>query len=413
MSSANSSSASALRATTLRTAEDFDHISGPLAELRHCVGNGDDMHSDPEYVLACGDLTRRIFAVACWRGQQLVGVVFSFKHYTHGIATGYAVAGDYSGRGGMVARAEDAAEVASAAVDHLLRHGVHSLQLRLSPAPPSEPVFGALRTRNFREQIPGDRLPLASTYEGFLAHIGKHTRRNIRAYTRRASAAGITFDPHITAAEYSEAVHRLGRVSEFPIAERRLARDLRLVRRFDGCSFGLRDRSGTIVSVLCGFSVRNRFHILSQVNDASLHHLSLSLVLRGRTIRHLIEFGQREVQFIGGTSLALGRFCERLDYSSWFIDRPHPVYSAMKVFAARLVDLLAALHLCVPSELETFSGTYLAASRLTARTPLMPAAVVKLEILHRTLKHSSAAGPVGVEAVLAPHAAKPPHVLSA
>jgi hypothetical protein len=246
------------------------------------------------------------------------------------------------------------------------------------------------RSMVFHEIIPGDRLKLASSYAGFLAGLGKHTRRNIRYYARRAAVAGIQFDPDVSEAEYTRAVRRLSASAEFPIAERRLARDLRLMHTYHGDRFALRDSAGAIVAVLCGFSSNGRFYLLSQVNDARLAGFSLSLVLRGFTIEHLIARGVRELQFMGGTSLALGRFCDRLNYSSYFVDGPHLVLSPLKRLAAALVDLLGFAGLPVPMELEAFCGAYLSPGRLAVRTPLLPAARVNEEDRLRREKHADA-----------------------
>jgi len=376
----------ALRMTALSSADDFARISEQLSELRRLAGASEDLHTDPGYFLTCTDAVRRSCSVACWRGESLIGVVYVLQHYVAGVPTGFALAGDYSGRGAVVACPGAARTVVSAAVDHLMTHGIHCLHLRLSPGLGSSVDLGRRRNVQFHEIIPGDRLALAPTYEEFLALLGKHTRRNLRAYTRRAFATGLTFDPAVPEPEYTAAVRRLSEAAEFPIVDRRLARDLRLMHVFHGDRFALRDANGQIVSALCGFSVRNRFYALSQVNDVHLAQLSLSLVLRGLAIEHLIERGHQELQFMGGTSLALGRFCERLDYSGYFIDRPHWLLSPIKMMAARAVDVMARLGLHVPVALEMMAGTYLATDRLAAHTPLRPAAALKLEDSLRELK---------------------------
>jgi hypothetical protein len=398
----------ALRTTILSSAEDFVRISESISELRRSAGVADDLHTEPDYVLACADRVRRACAVACWQGEKLAGVVFAFHHHVLGrLPSGYFVAGDYSGRGAMIARPECAAVVLSAAAERLRRERMHSLLLRISPALPEPPRMQAARSMVFHEIIPGDRLKLASSYADFLAGLGKHTRRNIRYYARRAAAAGIRFDPDVLEAEFTLAVRHLSASAEFPIAERRLARDLRLMHTYCGDRFALRDSAGAIVAVLSGFSFNGRFYLLSQVNDARLAPFSLSLVLRGFTIAHLIARGVRELQFMGGTSLALGRFCDRLNYSSYFVDRPHLVFSPLKTLAAALVDLLGFAGFRVPIEVEAFCGAYLSPRRLAVRTPLLPAALVKQEDRLRREKHAGGtSAPVTPEPRLAANVGK-------
>jgi len=379
-----------LSTTALLRADDFAGISDQLSELRRLCGAGDDLHTHPEFFLACTDPVRRSRAVACWRGERLVGLLYVFEHCVAGIPTGYALAGDYSGRGALLALPEAEREVVAAAVDHLMRSGIHCLHLRVSPGLGPKVQLGSRRNVQLHDIVPGDRLPLAPDFETFLQGLGKHTRRNIRAYTRRALGAGHWFDPAVPEEEYITAVRRLSQAAEFPIARRRLARDLRLLHLYDGHRFALRDRGGNIVAVLCGFSVDGRFYLLSQVNDSRLAPLSLSLVLRGKAIEHLIASGHRELQFMGGTSLAIGRFCERLNYSGYFIDRPHWLFSPLKRTAALAVLLLAGLKRRAPATLELFAGSYLGPDRLVGHTPLSPAAVVHLEERIRSPKVAAA-----------------------
>ena len=375
-----------LSTTALLRADDFAGISDQLSELRRLSGAGDDLHTHPDYFLACTDPVRRSRTVACWRGERLAGLLYVFEHCVAGIPTGYALAGDYSGRGALLALPGSEREVVAAAVDHLMRSGIHCLHLRVSPGLGPNLQLGSRRNVQLHDIVPGDRLPLAPDFEGFLHGLGRHTRRNIRAYTRRALGGGHWFDPAVPEAEYIDAVRRLSLAAEFPIARRRLARDLRLMHLYEGHRYALRDRDGNIVAVLCGFSEGGRFYLLSQVNDSRLAALSLSLVLRGKAIEHLIASGHRELQFMGGTSLAIGRFCERLNYSGYFIDRPHWLFSPLKRTAALAVELLAGLKRRVPATLEQFAGSYLGTDRLASHTPLSPAAVVHLEELVRSPK---------------------------
>lgn len=398
---------SGLRTTLLRSADDFARISGAISELRRSTGAGDDLYTDPEYVLTCADRMRRPCSVACWRGEELVGVLFAFQHYLmRCVPTGYVAAGDYSGRGAMIARCDFSAAVVSAAVERLKRAGAHSVMLRITPALSGPLRLGDGRSTGFHEIIPGDRLPLAETYTDFLGGLGKHTRRNLRYYTRRVASAGISFDPDVPEAEYTAAARVLNTSAEFPIVGRRLARDLRLMQRYQGQRFALRDASGAIVAVLCGFAANGRFYLLSQVNDARLAPLSLSLVLRGFTIEHLIGQGVRELQFMGGTSLALGRFCERLNYSSYFVERPHFFFSPLKRTAALLVEVLDAFDRPVPASLDALCGAYLTPGRLAARTPLRPAALVNYEDRLRREK-LSAVSPVHASQVTASSSSNP------
>jgi hypothetical protein len=78
-----------------------------------------------------------------------------------------------------------------------------------------------------------------------------------------------------------------------------------------------------------------------------------------------------------------------LDYESYFIDRPHFIFTPFKKLAAWIVAFLTSRGKTAPLGLEIFAGSYLATDRLAARTPLRPAVVVKQEALARLRKTAS------------------------
>lgn len=378
MLAVNRKPASALRTTLLRDAHEFARISGPLSELRENLCSRHCIFFDPDYFFTCTDSVRRPCAVACWRDDEtLAGILFAVQHYVCGIRTGYALAGDYSGRGALLAAEEDRTVVAQAAVEALARHGVHSIHFRISPALHRELDVDGFAWHHLRDTVPGDHLPLAPTFEEFLSSLGKHTRRNIRHYLRRAQEQGFVFCSDMPMTEYIAGVRALNRLTAFPIVERRIARDMRLVQRFDGQHFALRDSSGDVIAALCGFSLNGCFHLLSQVNHAGMLHHSLSLVLRGLTIEHLIATGHSDLQFMGGTSLMLGRFCEPIEFQSFVLDKRRSLVNPIKQLAARIVASRAQRGKSSPVSLQIFAGSFLDTEHIIDRTPLRPALALR------------------------------------
>ncbi len=361
-------------------ARDFVRIWQSLAQLRRLLGCERDVLTDPLHFLASTDSTRRSCSIACWSSdrpnRELIGVLLATSHYVGGIPTGYAVAGDAVGRGSLLCRPEHQELVIAAAARCILAGRVHSLHLRVAPAQASPIALESLHDQQLAGSIPGDRIALPPNYDEFLAELGKHTRRNVRYYTRRADAAGLRFCPQITESEYDQAVLRLNRVVAFPHPLRHLQSDHRLLELHHASRFALRDAAGEIVAALCGFSNSGRFHLLTQSNDPHLASLSLSLVLRGFTIEYLIATGHTELQFMGGSSLSLGRFCPSMTYRSLFLDRRHGLTAVAKSLAGHCVRWLDARNLRVPSLLEPASGSWLTEARLLRRTPLAYAALV-------------------------------------
>jgi hypothetical protein len=139
---------------------------------------------------------------------------------------------------------------------------------------------------------------------------------------------------------------------------------------------GLRAPNGTLIAVLCGFRLGNRFHLLTQLNDTSYERFSLSLVLRGYAIRQLIEDGCRELQFMGGSSLAFGRFRQPEIYRSIFVDKKLGVAARVKRLCGAAVGLISRTGQPVPEILAVLASSYLEERQLSERTALRPAAML-------------------------------------
>jgi hypothetical protein len=362
---------------TLRDSAAFVSHWDEIRELRRTLGVESDVLLDPLHFLAATDAARRSCSVACWRSGRLIGVLFATEHCVLGIRTGYAVGGDFSGRGLLLCAPADEMEVLTACVGAIVVKGVHSLHLRFLPQNLAHLVLPGMRMKFLDAVIPGDRLLLKPTFEEFLASLGRHTRRNIRACTRKTEALGIQFVPSLTAEEYGAAITRLNAETDFHAEPRRLARDERILELHGGGQrFGLRTAGGKLIAVLCGFSRDGRFHLLTQLNDTGFERLSLSLVLRGYAVRHLVETGHAELQFMGGSSLSFGRFCQHESYRSIFIDRKSGLAAVVKLLSSAFVRLTAHPGRAVPEMLAFLCSGYLERSRLSDRTALRPAAVM-------------------------------------
>ncbi|HEY0758993.1 MAG TPA: GNAT family N-acetyltransferase [Acidisarcina sp.] len=368
------------RTSLLGTVASFVDIWPELDQLRSDCRATDDVLLDPVHFLAATSRERRPCSVACWDGQRLAGVLFATEHRVHGFRTGYAIGGDFSGRGLVLCRPEDEAAVIESAVHCIFSHGVHSLHLRMAPRSADSPDLRGLTTKYLTKSlegvIPGDRMNLLSGYEQFLSTLGKHTRRNVRYYTRKAVDAGIQFEPRVDEEEFNRARQRLNREAHFAAAREHLRRDDRLLAlHSDSQRMGLRDRSGDLVALLCGFTMQRRFHLLTQWNDPRHEKLSLSLVLRGFAVQHLISRGHNELVFMGGTSLSFGRFCAPHRYCSLLLDRSTgPVRLAKRVLAGYALRRDRAGR-PLPYTIETLAGGLLCDARLAVRTALNPASI--------------------------------------
>ena len=301
----------------LRSPESFAALWLEITALRAILEVEDAVLLDPLHVLALSSNVRRSCSVACWDDARFAGIFFALEHYSKGLRTGYAVAGDYSGRGLLLCRPEDESTVVETAAARIFGSGVHSLEIRHTPRANVRWRFAGLRTRQFEATIPGDRMPLPPTYEEFLQFLGGHTRKHARYYRRKVLELGMTFDACVEDDEFRRERVRLNHTTRFPLSRLHLERDDRLLLLHDAhCKFGLRDAAGVLVALVCGFIKGGQFHLLTQWNDPAYEKLSLSLVLRGFVIELLIEKQCSGIYFMGGTTLFSAAFVIR-NLSGW------------------------------------------------------------------------------------------------
>ena len=362
---------------TLRDAAAFVGIWDEIADLRESLGVWHDVLLNPLHFLTATDDTRRSCSVACYRGTRLIGLLYATEHYLRGLGTGYAIGGDFSGRGLLLCAAQDENLVLRESMKRMVADGIHSIHLRFLPKDDSRFGLRGLGLKFLDALIPGDRMELQPTFEEFLATLGKHTRRNIRACTRKTEAVGIVFVPSLTKQEYGAAVERLNSETDFPAEALRLARDERVLELHGGGErMGLRNSEGTLIAVVCGFRLGDRFHLLTQLNDTFYERLSLSLVLRGYAVEHMINAGYRELQFMGGSSLTFGRFCRQETYRSIFVDKNVGLAAFIKQICSTAVRLISRTGRPVPETLAVLASGYLEEHQLSQRTALRPAAMV-------------------------------------
>lgn len=373
-----------VRSEVLRDAPAFSRYWSAINELRFAMGFASDVLLNPIHFLASTDDQRRSCSVAVWRGEELIAILYATQHYARGIATGYAIGGDFSGRGLLICSPANERLVLREAMRRMSDEGVHSMHLRLLPreetfqgffTPVLAPVRG-LKMKILDAVIPGDLLHLGEDFEEFLGGLGKHTRRNIRAYIRKTEQAGIVFAETITKDEYGRAVKRLNSEADFPADPLRLERDERLLGLHHGERIGLRSADGTIIALLCGFRKDGRFHLMTQLNDAKYERFSLSLVLRAYTSRYLIEGGVTSLHFLGGSSLSFGRYCEPETYRSIFVDRRTGVAAIFKTLVSSCVHLMRRMERPVPERMAMLCGGNLDDQLLAERTVLRPAAML-------------------------------------
>jgi hypothetical protein len=260
--------------------------------------------------------------VVVLEGQRIVGLVYCQERTALGLPTGIVVGDDTLGA--MVAAPpEDIQPVLRCAVAALLQHK-NAIRWRVSAqhlpllrsACENAPVDAHFR--------PGElhaHLPLPETYDQFLAGVGRYTRHNLSRYRRRSLQAGIEFCPDLPWPEFRAAAERLLPLSAHPLSQQDLQRSLAMIGEApSNLLVGLRGSNGEWISVAGLWFWENRAYLTLQLNHRSYLRESVSLVVRGCLIEHLIQRRIRELIFICGVSPPLCSYVDRREEFTAYID---------------------------------------------------------------------------------------------
>jgi hypothetical protein len=159
------------------------------------------------------------------------------------------------------------------------------------------------------------KLPLESTYEGMLARLGPRTRRSLAGKRQQLEKnASVQFTAALDPDQSLEGMLALEtksmpqRISKFFHARYRLMR-----ANSDFFSMGLRLPDGQWLSLLTGWRRNDVTYVDLQMNHMDYKKESLSAVIRAFMLEHEIGRKQKMINFVGGSSLLLRRYCEPIE----------------------------------------------------------------------------------------------------
>ena len=290
-----------------------------IRELRIRCGQQDDLTTDLEYFITANTTRfRRVAAVLIRREQELEACVYFIEHCTIGVGVGLLEGGDGAGEGLVVGPEEFRVEYVHLAAQALLRRWrIHGVSLRMSAyLHHCVDVMGPEnRNRIFVGRDTPRKLPLESTYSGMLAAMGPRTRRSLAAKRRLLEeSAHVEFVPVLEPAQALEAMLRLrSRVLPHRFAKFYRARYRLLRERPDFFCMGMSLPDGTWLSILSGWRRDRVTYVDLQMNDRRFKKESLSAVMRAFMLEHEIACQQRLIDFVGGTSLLLRRYCRPIE----------------------------------------------------------------------------------------------------
>lgn len=312
--------------------------------LRRQYGLEDDFTTDPQYFMAANTLkNRKCAAVLIHCNQELESCVLFYEHTVKGVGIGLFRGGDYIGESLVVAPEEHRLFFTHLATLELLKHwrvlGV-SLSIKVRSEDCIALMGPASHLRRFLCTEIQHKLPLESTYEGMLARLGPRTRRSLQSKRQQLEKnTQVEFIPALSADKCLEIMLALetksmpSRVTEFYRARHRL-----LHLNSDFFSMGLRLPDGAWLSMLSGWRRRGVTYVDLQMNDMHYKRESLSAVMRAFMLEHEISLKQQMINFVGGSSLLLRRYCEPLEpCTEVFIAKPGLRTKLFEMAATRLI----------------------------------------------------------------------------
>lgn len=235
----------------------------------------------------------------------LEGAVLVYEYRRFGLPLGIFVTEDHGGERSILGPATDRPTLALRAARYLLTRGarllllsLHKVEFLLPPAEAASPRQALLAAP---ERTLTRRLPLGPTFDATLATLGSHTRRNLRAYRRRAvKELHCTFLP---AADISEpAFVELNHLCSYPTPDPVSSWRFRSAHAAPGGFLcGLQGGDGQWLSLLGGRRCNRTTFIDWQLNRLGFEELSLSTVMRSFVIEHESELGTHTLLFEGGT----------------------------------------------------------------------------------------------------------------
>ena len=182
-------------------------------------------------------------------------------------------------------------------------------------------------------------LRLAQSYEGTLAGMGRHTRRNVRNARKAASAEGVTFEFLDDAGRVPDSTCRaLARKTQpHPVPSRRIRVAEAYVEQA-GQPFRsvLRHADGEVVSYCCGYLGGSTAFLVYQLNDPELNRAGPSLMHRAFLLEALVQRSCTELVFVHGCSGILRHSCIPMVADHYWVMRRTP---ASRLRSAALANL--------------------------------------------------------------------------
>jgi hypothetical protein len=290
-----------------------------IQELRRRCNQHDDVTTDPNYFIATSAQTdKNVAAIVFGPKSRLEACVYVTEHSRLGTGLGLWRGGSPAGDGLVIGHEPDRLQYLNLAIQFLLSRW-RTFAIGLSVKAELNDCLKLMGPENdyrlFRAQSANRRLLLKPTYEATLASMGPRTRRSLAAKRRKLEqTTQVRFLPSLEPALALEALLALQSSSQ-PRRSRDYyyARFCLLRDNADFFSMAIRLPAGEWLSILTGWRQNLTTYVDFQVNNRYFKKESLSAVMRAFLLEHEINLKQQEIDFVGGPSLLLRKYCHAVE----------------------------------------------------------------------------------------------------
>jgi hypothetical protein len=302
------------RSAILRMREKLIRLSalcgqtGAMDYLEYFLTSTENLKKAPYLVLLAARSDVSVFDLAA---EDLIAAVLVYEYKAMGFHSRVFSTSDFNGSRAVIAPVADRAGVSAMVCRYLLDRGAQVVMLTFAgdgDKTKTEEFVSALEgdknwwTTQTREV--GSTIVLEKTLDETLAAMGKHTRRNLRYYRRKAEAELMcTFESDVKSSLSMAQLIELNGASTHPVADSVLERRYSTMKALDGLfCVGVKTPDGRWISLLGGRRHHGISEIDWQMNRGGMEKFSVGTVIRACLIEHEIAIGTDRLYFEGGTS---------------------------------------------------------------------------------------------------------------
>jgi hypothetical protein len=294
--------------SVLGALSDFCGQAGATDYLEYFLTAAENLKKTPYLVLMA---TRSDVAVFDLRAVDLWGAVLVYEYRVLGLRSSLFTASDYNGSRAVIAPPKLRRQVSAAVCRYLMDHGAQVVLLNLEPGSPEscQKCFegamagNAKRWWGTQRREVGATIALQENLDVTLARMGRHTRRNMRYYRRKAEAElRCSFTPDVRSMLTMAQLTELNHASTHPVPHSTLERRYKTTSSMEGFfCVGLSQADGQWISLLGGRRHHRVTEVDWQMNRNGLAKYSVGTVIRSYLMEHEIAIGMEKLFFEGGT----------------------------------------------------------------------------------------------------------------